>query len=352
MDAGRIIVRKIAEEQEAAVENFYDEKKQIGQDDRRQLPFYNYRCFQNWIKSVLINEAVRYAKEGTGASEISVLDLGCGKGGDLKKFMSNDVANYVGVDVALGQLRDALRRKLESRFQFPTCFIKENGAAPPEQFLSKLEPNEQFNLVSAQFCIHYFFANETSVRNFLGNISARLARGGIFCATFPDSKVIAKNIETRLGSGDDPVVFENSFYSVIMSREEMDKPDFGIRYGFFLDGDLIGSRKETPSRVTIEYVPEFLVLMEPFLRIAAEYGFELVINQNFHKFYAEQVRKQEYFNLLRKMRFNETEDGPLISEDGWLTSYLYCVLILRKTTGPHFDNTRQYRHPSYFNLKY
>lgn len=48
---------------------------------------------------------------------LSVLDLACGKGGDLNKWMFAGVRNYYGVDISYKAVKDAVERKIESRLE-------------------------------------------------------------------------------------------------------------------------------------------------------------------------------------------------------------------------------------------
>ena len=131
------------------------------------------------------------------------MDIGCGKGADIGKFDYETISGYVGVDISMGQLIDALNRRISTKnnkygsrlYIFPTLFIKEKGQAHPEVFRKNLPQDFKFNIISAQFCIHYFFESETSVRRFLENVSSNLSKNGLFIATFPDSKVIAKKFQ-------------------------------------------------------------------------------------------------------------------------------------------------------------
>lgn len=41
---------------------------------------------------------------------LNILDLGCGKGGDLKKWKNQKVGFYVGVDISGESLKHALER--------------------------------------------------------------------------------------------------------------------------------------------------------------------------------------------------------------------------------------------------
>lgn len=49
----------------------------------------------------------------------------------------------------------------------------------------------------------------------------------------------------------------------------------GIEYYFYLE-DAIGYRR--PGEDVIEYVPEYLVIMDKFVEIAAEYDLELELD--------------------------------------------------------------------------
>jgi len=71
---------------------------------RRDSPIISLRNFNNWIKSVLITRfahpafAASNSMGGTrGQLRGKVLDMGCGKGGDLSKWHKARVKDYIGV---------------------------------------------------------------------------------------------------------------------------------------------------------------------------------------------------------------------------------------------------------------
>lgn len=47
---------------------------------------------------------------GTSLIVTSVLDLGCGRGGDLGKFVSSGIRSYVGIDLANHNILEARNR--------------------------------------------------------------------------------------------------------------------------------------------------------------------------------------------------------------------------------------------------
>ena len=173
---------------------------------------------------------------------ISVMDLGCGKGGDLKKFHFDNISNYVGIDISQRGLRDAVIRKVESNINFPALFYCMSGDLDPEQFDQTLPPLMHFDVVSAQFCIHYFFSTEMATRNFLKNVSCRLTKGGTFVATLPDAEVLMEKLGQKKSTNEaNDYIYNSKYFSLIMAeRDFSNELCYGIKYGFFLDDGLIG----------------------------------------------------------------------------------------------------------------
>lgn len=55
-----------------------------------------------------------------------VLDLGCGCGGDLKKYRESRIGSYVGVDNVEGRVEEAKKRMESARCMFGAIFIVDN----------------------------------------------------------------------------------------------------------------------------------------------------------------------------------------------------------------------------------
>jgi mRNA (guanine-N7-)-methyltransferase len=76
-------------------------RQEVGLDARELSPIIGLRKFNNWIKSVLIGKFAHRPHNAPGAN---VLDLGCGKGGDLQKWKQARIRRMVG----LGELTDSI----------------------------------------------------------------------------------------------------------------------------------------------------------------------------------------------------------------------------------------------------
>ena len=106
---------------------FYN-KQDKTQEERKQSSILHLRSLNNWIKFTLIHD---YGKQRS-----RVLDLACGKGGDLKKWKEQHISSYTGVDVADGSIRDAVERfrnmtnpGFPARYCFVVLFMFSFGVA-------------------------------------------------------------------------------------------------------------------------------------------------------------------------------------------------------------------------------
>lgn len=263
------------------------------------------------------------------------MDLGCGKGSDMNKFNIEGISGYVGVDISAGQLIDALNRRITRNFDFPTLFIKGKGQDQEAEFNKFIPRGLKFNIISAQFCIHYFFESEITVRNFLQNISNNLTKDGLFISTFPDSKVIAKKFY-KYGKVDEVTglsYIENKFFSIATTIKNFGnlKSAFGNKYGFYLEEGLIGNKVKGKNMLTKYHIPEYLIISDHLIELAREYGLEVEIDQNFHDFYASNLT--EYIDFYDSRSFRRVNGKRLMCDDLWECSYLYKVLMFKKVSG-------------------
>jgi hypothetical protein len=115
------------------VRQHYNEREERGREARQESRIFKLRKFNNWIKSVLIAKFIpeRTEEEVDEDRGLFVLDIGCGKGGDLGKWQKQrDVQGYVGVDIAEMSIMHAEQRAAElrgrrfsTRFFAMDCFV-------------------------------------------------------------------------------------------------------------------------------------------------------------------------------------------------------------------------------------
>lgn len=163
----------------------------------------------------------------------TVLDIGCGKGGDLLKWNRARIAGFIGVDIAEISIEQAQGRYNSSRLGFWAKFVVGD---PFEQPIEDVLKSQAFavDVVSCQFCLHYSFESENRARTLLANISKMLRPGSYFIGTIPNSDVIIKHIR-KLKPGSKS--WGNSIYSVEFEtdppRDGHFNPPFGHKYTFF-----------------------------------------------------------------------------------------------------------------------
>ena len=100
----------------------YNNKNKGDLHSRAQSRIFYMRNFNNWIKSVLINE---FVKKLNRPNDLSVLDLGCGRGGDMRKWVkARGLKHVTFADLAEKSLEECRSRYDEMRPRFEARFIQ------------------------------------------------------------------------------------------------------------------------------------------------------------------------------------------------------------------------------------
>ena len=268
---------------------------------------------------------------------LSVLELCCGKGGDLDKYFMNKIKLFVGADIS-GELLENAKTRLEkiknekynNNFQTKCIFIKEDLSSPQNEFLEKFDKKYYFDLVSCQFALHYHFESEQRINSFLINVSSKLCDGGYFIGTIIEDNVIIKRLRNRKNIPDnkylnEKLTFGNEFYSVKFSQKKFEKKNgpFGIKYGFYLE-DSIDNRDEEGN---IKYVGEYLIVFKEFEKICKKYGLYLVEKKNFTEFYHDYIKDEIYKKLSAKML---KDVNTINMKQQWEIIQLYTIFVFRK----------------------
>ncbi len=229
------------------VRQHYNAVPERGRDWRKtDSRIKGLRSFNNWVKSSIIQKFSPnedFTPGGTSNTAwadgndnqkrgLLVLDLGCGKGGDLGKWQQapQPVELYVGIDPAEVSIEQARERYAQmksgggrggrhgrggrSQRTFHAEFFArdgfgewlgdipliqdvgiDGGAGPGGGFTSSRWGGGGFDVVTMMFCMHYAFESEAKARGMLRNVAGSLKKGGRFIGVIPNSHVISDKVE-------------------------------------------------------------------------------------------------------------------------------------------------------------
>lgn len=286
------------------------------------------RSFNNWVKSTIIQKfspSEEFLAKHRGSRDwtepmiaaaddekgLLVVDLGCGKGGDLGKWQQapQAVELYVGLDpaeISIEQARDrynAMRSGRGSRgrssrnplfhaeFWPKDCFgewlgdvriVQQVGidanVGPGGSVMSSRWGGGGFDVVATMFTMHYAFESEEKTRQMLRNVAGALKKGGRFLGVGPNSDAISSKVvefhkrrkereaakQTTNEAPEDGEVEDedgkypewgNSIYRVKFHGETPEdgifRPPFGWKYSYFMEE-------------AVEEIPEYVVPWEAF----------------------------------------------------------------------------------------
>uniref|UniRef100_A0A1A8P2Q7 mRNA cap guanine-N(7) methyltransferase n=1 Tax=Nothobranchius rachovii TaxID=451742 RepID=A0A1A8P2Q7_9TELE len=278
--------KKLVTDHGVKVASHYNKLQEVGLEVRSQSRIFYMRNFNNWVKSVLIGEMLERVR-GAGSRNVSVLDLGCGKGGDLLKWRRGGINHLVCADIAgvsveqcQSRYEDMKRKSYNNEKIFSAQFITADCSA--EVLSEKLDdPQLMFDICSCQFVYHYSFESEQKADMMLRNACERLKPGGFFIGTTPDAYELVKRLEAS-----DSLAFGNEIFKVSF-QSKGSYPLFGCQYHFNLEG--------------VVDVPEFLVYFPVFEHMAKRYNMRLVLKRRFSEFCEEKVKKEQHRSLMMKM---------------------------------------------------
>ncbi|OJD23890.1 hypothetical protein ACJ73_04759 [Blastomyces percursus] len=334
------------------------------------------RSFNNWIKSTVIQKfspdeeflARTNGRDWAGAEPVEekklfVIDMGCGKGGDLGKWQQapQPVDLYVGLDPAEISIEQAHERYISMRrgkdrmrgrghplfhaeFYPKDCFGEwvgdipivqqvgiDGSVGPGGSMMAARWGGGGFDIVVSMFSMHYAFESEEKARQMLHNVSGLLKKGGRFIGVGPNSDVLsAKVVEfhekkkrreaaaaaaatAKLdGEREDGEVEEspmtvpewgNSIYRVRFPGETPEdgvfRPAFGWKYSYFMEE-------------AVEEIPEYVVPWEAFRALTQDYNLELQYRKPFLDIWKEEQDDPILGPLSERMGVRARGGGPML----------------------------------------
>ena len=305
--------RKATESDQMLAADHYNQLTR-DKESRFTSQIFHLRNVNGCIKSILIQNTL----SSMSLRKFKVLDLCCGHGGDINKWLNNtsyECEEYVGVDIAHAALNDFISNRLEQHRHkskvsklvtadmgrdcltttpLPTYNMKQKSWSnvPP------LSEAEHFDIISCQFAIHYMFQSLDRAEHFFDQIQRHLRDGGRLIVTTVDSRVFMDLVFKQISNdtkvidlnNDLEIAIENELQNTILRiRVENstlhrllhgDSDDlFGLRYNFQLFDQPASSTAAVDA-------PEWLVPLPLIEKLAQKANLEVKEIVNFHDYIA------------------------------------------------------------------
>ena len=215
--------------------------------------YANLRTFHNKVKTRLYNSKGK-----------TLLELCSGKGGDLHKWIHNDIKKVIGYDISSQSVTECYKRISQMK---PKTSMDLSNYTFNVLDLSKKENLEKIAIpdvdtVSCQFGLHYFWDSEEKIREVLKCISRNLKRDGFFIGTIIDDSTLnhwlPKDSQTHC-------IISDSREIVYYLSKKTFKNNFSTQLEMYLAGN------NYLSSMSKEYIINFDKLVE----LAKEYSLEL-----------------------------------------------------------------------------
>lgn len=252
-----------------------------GEDDGvRPRALAEVRFFHNQVKGVAIHMAMG------DRPRVRALDVCCGKGGDLHKWMkSGRTVRLEGFDVSPSCVEEAERRSEEQGWNESTRFRVHDGRRAEAWG----DPGS-FDVVSCQFAVHYFFSSSKLASHFFSRCTeAAAGASSKLVLTYVDED----RLRAHLWGGDESLP---DFCEVATVFEKPPPVGTPFPYTFHLDGSVLR-------------LAEYSVPQAALFALLAHHGWVVEVDEPFVEFGRKHCMCVPSF------------------EEGFVISRLYRVLI-------------------------
>jgi len=230
------------------------------------------RKFHNDVKSQLLRQYVKKIELVNPPHEISLMDIACGRGGDMHKWKQMKIDNVFAIDTDFSALNTARERynTLKSKspcphIEFTNVDMLSKGAG--FSILSKLKRTygsgnyHQFDIVTMHFALQYFVDTPEDLSHVIDIVTDRMSPGGYFIGTAPRKESIESLLDNQQSYISDVIE--------ISRTGENNTINFNVNLGDTSYFDEFGASEE--SLVDIEF----------FKNECGKHGLEMVKLHNF-----------------------------------------------------------------------
>ena len=292
----------------------------------------NLRNLHNEIKRTLIEKVAGIVRSET-KTDVNLLDIAVGRGGDISKWKSAYIKNVFAFDKSrdsiesINPFNQGARERLRNYKGLKTNVEFEVGDAtnPTPELISQVsqfvEKNGPFTIMSCQFALHYFFESEQRLRNVFEHFAGFIKPGGYFIGTTVDGLKIVDLLKSQ-PEIHEPLLSIKKIYPAAAPR----KP-YGNKYIFKIND----SQDQTGYFNTMGESTEYLVNFVELARIAKEYLFEPYL----YNMFLPTTKANEYASCRNFVSFEEINrrnylgTSALKPEEVFINN-LYTTFIFKK----------------------
>ena len=219
----------------SVVKKHYDAVGTATKKARASGELFELKKFHNNVKRALLKEYASHAER--------LLDLACGRGGDLQKWHDCSVEFVKGVDVSPKEIQEARARYAHLKTGMVCSF------EVVDLLQNTFRQAPCYDVVTAMFCIHYFCESKHTLEKFMELVASCLRPGGYFVGCCLDGSLVK--------------TFPGSEYVTIE---------------FLENNQILFALRDTVTSATVESQGsvEYLVDVNDLCNVAAHVGLECV----------------------------------------------------------------------------
>lgn len=279
----------------------------------------------------------------------SLLELGCGEGGDMNRWIESEYKFVLGIDYVKHNIYNpksgAYSRMLRKRIQyirknrnnnsdnkesiyFPdivfatgdcSASIRNGNAASIindedsklllHKIFSNSTSNEKhyryisgkgvngFDAISCMFAIHYFFETEEKLDGFLSNVSQNLKKEGKFFCTFMDGQKVENEIMKSDGDMIEGIKNKDEFnkgmpvWAIIRRFDKNNKNMYGKKIDVYIEN-------------TQKFIPEYIINFDKLVEKAKTHDLKLIQTEMF---------EQTFNSLLNELSSDDKDNKDLFN---------------------------------------
>ena len=228
-----ILTGNLTDVPEQKLDTTLDIKYYIRRTNRRDLLTYPMLQFHNHCVKSQLFQLFKNMKTNDN-KRFHLLDVACGKGGDIDKWYDANFEKVIGFDINLDNIinpsdgayvryQKSYDSNLNRGKNVNMMFLQKDlskpwndynevtnghmkklyelvwGIQPKTDFASVLQKHynvmkNKFDVISCQFAIHYMFETESKLRDFCSNINETLKTGGYLVGTCLDGSIVKNDL--------------------------------------------------------------------------------------------------------------------------------------------------------------